>query len=228
MKKQEDREALLLEFQKKIGYFYNNKVFLEEALTHSSYANESGLLFYNERLEFLGDSVLELIASEMLYKEFHNLDEGKLTRLRSQLVCQNSLKKWAEEVGLNKLIKLGKSLIKEGPSESVEADAAEAILGSVFLDGGYESASRVIIEFLKKQKEKASIDTVDPKTMLQQATQLKNGSVPYYKTVERKGPDHSLKFKVQVTLNETTLAEAWGNTIKEAEFRAAEEALKNI
>lgn len=228
MKKQEDREALLLEFQEKIGYFYNNKGFLEEALTHSSYANESGLLFYNERLEFLGDSVLELIASEMLYKEFHNLDEGKLTRLRSQLVCQNSLKKWAEEVGLNKLIKLGKSLIKEGPSESVEADAAEAILGSVFLDGGYESASRVIIEFLKKQKEKASIDTVDPKTMLQQVTQLKNGSVPYYKTVERKGPDHSLKFKVQVTLNEATLAEAWGNTIKEAEFRAAEKALKNI
>lgn len=228
MKKQEDREALLHEFQEKIGYFYNNKKLLEEALTHSSYANESGLLFYNERLEFLGDSVLELIASEMLYKEFQDLDEGKLTRLRSQLVCQNSLKNWAEEVGLNKLIKLGKSLIKDGPSQSVEADTAEAILGSVFLDGGYASASRIIIDFLKKQKNNASIYAIDPKTTLQQATQSKNGSVPYYKTVERKGPDHSLKFRVQVTLNEKILAEAWGNTIKEAEFKAAEEALKNI
>lgn len=228
MKKQGDREELLLNFQKKIGYFFKDKSLLEEALTHSSYANELKLLSYNERLEFLGDSVLELVASEMLYEDFNDVDEGKLTRLRSQLVCQSSLKKWAREMELSKLIRLGKSLAREGPTVSVEANTVEAILGSVFLDGGYDSSKKVISAFLKEQTKNSSPDAIDPKTTLQQLMQLKDGSVPYYKTIERKGPDHSSSFKVEVRLNGKKLAEAWGYTTKEAEFKAAEEALRNI
>lgn len=226
MNKIDKREESLSAFQKNIGYVYNDKELLEEALTHSSYANELKLLLFNERLEFLGDAVLELVTTEKLYLEYADIDEGQLTRLRSQLVCENSLKEWSKAVGLNKLIKLGKSLIKEGPTQSVEADAAEAVFGSIFLDGGYESAQGVIIGYLEQQSERVSLDVVDSKTTLQQLIQLKEGEVPYYTTVERKGLDHALKFKVNVTLNNKVLAEAWGNTIKEAEFKAAKKAIK--
>ncbi|NLV82679.1 MAG: ribonuclease III [Synergistaceae bacterium] len=226
MNKSDTRDDSLLAFQKKIGYFYKNKELLEQALTHSSYANELKLVFFNERLEFLGDAVLELVASEKLYSQYKDIDEGQLTRLRSQLVCQKSLREWSESVGLNKLIRLGKSLVKEGPTQSVEANAAEAVFGSVFLDGGYENARKVIADYLELQREKVSPDVVDSKTTLQQLIQSQDGEVPYYNTVERKGLDHALKFKVQVTLNEKVMAEAWGNTIKEAEFKAAEKALK--
>lgn len=227
MNKSDKREESLIAFQKKIEYVFKNKELLEEALTHSSYANELKLPFFNERLEFLGDAVLELVTTEKLYLEYEDIDEGQLTRLRSQLVCENSLKEWSKAVGLNKLIKLGKSLIKEGPTQSVEADAAEAVFGSIFLDSGYESARRVIIGYLERQSEKVSLDVLDSKTTLQQLIQSKKGEVPYYATVERKGLDHALKFKVHVTLNNKVLAEAWGNTIKEAEFKAAKKAIKS-
>ena len=228
MNKTKGREGLLCAFQEKIGYTFQKKDLLEEALTHSSYANESGLLNFNERLEFLGDAVLELITSEKLYAEYPDLAEGQLTRLRSQLVCKNSLSIWAEETGLHKLIRLGKSLIKNGATQSVAADAAEAVFGAVFLDNGYESAKIVILNFLESQKELISINAIDPKTELQELLQGRNEGVPYYKTIERRGPDHALSFKVQVTLGDKVLASSWGGSIKEAEFKAAEIVLKQI
>lgn len=229
MKKSLEREALLSTFQDRIGYKFKNMALLEEALTHSSYANESGLSRFNERLEFLGDAVLELITSEKIYEEYPKLDEGDLTRLRSRFVCKNSLSGWAVAVKLGSIIKLGRSIIRSGATHSMEADAAEAVFGAVFLDGGYEEAKRVITSFLKMQEPYSdAVVVLDPKTELQEILQSRAMGVPYYKTVERRGPDHLLTFKVQVTLNENILATAWGNSIKEAEFKAAEAALSKI
>ncbi|MCE5201895.1 MAG: ribonuclease III [Synergistaceae bacterium] len=228
MKDKREREASLCTFQKKLGYTFRKIEFLEEALTHSSYANESGLSLHNERLEFLGDAVLELITSERLYREYKTLDEGQLTRLRSRFVCKNSLGIWAGGVGIPDIIKLGRSLLKSGATQSVAADAAEAVFGAVFLDGGYGSALTVVDRFLDSQEVEASPDALDPKTELQELLQGQGRGVPYYKTIERSGPDHALHFKVQVTLGDAILAEAWGSSIKEAEFSAAELALKSL
>jgi ribonuclease-3 len=228
MKKERERSKALLIFQKKIGYLFNNEELLEEALTHSSYANESGFPVHNERLEFLGDGVLELVTSERLYKEYTELSEGQLTRLRSQLVCEKSLNRWSVAAGLPELIKLGRSLLKNGATMAMTADAAEAVFGAVFIDGGYKSASEVISGFLDCLKENTSPCFVDSKTRLQELLQGQGRGVPYYETVERTGPGHSLRFRVQVTIDGTILAEAWGNNIKEAEFKAAAIALSNV
>ena len=223
-----DYDAKLSDFQDKIGFYFTDIKLLEEALTHSSYANESALPFFNERLEFLGDAVLELISSDKLYREHNETDEGGLTRLRSRLVCKESLARWADGIGLRPLIKLGRSLIKNGPTESVEADAAEAVFGAVYLDGGYEAARSVVVKFLETQGDCEPSEVIDAKTELQQLFQSKGSDVPYYKTIERKGPDHAKKFKVKVTVDGEKLAEAWGDSIKDAEFNAAKAALKNI
>ena len=219
-------EAPLSQLEKKLGYKFTDKALLDEALTHSSYANESGSSRFNERLEFLGDAVLELVSSEKLYGEHADLDEGRLTRLRSKLVCRESLAEWARFAKLPGLIRLGKSLVKSGATESMSADAAEAVFGAVFLDGGYASAKDTVLRFLERQEKNISSEEADPTTRLQEFFQAQGKGVPYYSTVERKGPDHALKFKVQLTLGEEVLSESWGVTIKEAEFKAAEKALK--
>lgn len=219
--------ADLKEFQKKLGYKFNDAGLLEEALTHSSYANEAGLAAYNERLEFLGDAVLELVTSARLYSENPNLDEGELTRARSSLVCKKSLYKWAARVGIPELLKYGKSMGKNGATPAMSADAAEAVFGAVFMDGGYEKALTVVNVFLDSQYDEKKTDLIDPKTRLQESLQKQGRNVPYYKTVERSGPEHDLRFRVQVTLDDKVLAEAWGSSIKEAEFKAAANALEN-
>lgn len=220
-------EKLAEDLQKKIGYRFRNKDLLKEALTHSSYANESGSCLHNERLEFLGDAVLELTVSEHLYSEYRDLDEGQLTRIRSQIVCEKKLYEWALMVGLQGSIKLGKSLIKNGPTVAMTADAAESLFGAVFLDGGYDPALSLAKSYVDFHQTALSPDRPDTKTMLQENLQAMGMGVPYYKTIERSGPDHSLVFKVQVTIGSRMLAEAWGRTIKEAEFNAAETALNN-
>lgn len=223
-----DYQTELSVFQEEIGYTFNDVHLLEEALIHSSYANESALPFFNERLEFLGDAALELVTTEKLYTEYPDANEGELTRSRSRLVCKESLSEWAKNTKLPALIRLGRSLIKNGPTKSVQADAAEAVFGAVFLDGGYAAAKSVILKFLKIQDESLLSETVDSKTELQQFFQSQGKPVPYYKTIERSGPDHAKKFKVQVEADGRILAEAWGKSIKEAEFAAAKTALKTI
>ncbi|MEG1501883.1 MAG: ribonuclease III [Synergistaceae bacterium] len=219
-------ENELKKFQTKIGYVFSNEKLLEEALTHSSYANELGCSFFNERLEFLGDAVLELVTSERLYYKEKQLDEGKLTLLRSQLVCKKSLCNWAKIIGLNEIIKLGKSLRNTGATDSICADALEAVFGAIFLDSSFEDAKIIIENYLDSQLN-ISPDNLDPKTELQQLLQGKGMGVPYYKTIDKKGPDHALKFKVAITLNNNVIAEAWGNSIKEAEFNVAQYILEN-
>jgi ribonuclease-3 len=227
MAKDRPRSEKLCEFQQKIKYQFKNISLLEEALTHSSFANENGLSSFNERLEFLGDAVLELISSEKLYGKYPSLDEGRLTRLRAQLVCKNSLSLWAKAAGLPKLIRLGRSL-KSKVSDAVAADAAEAVFGAVFLDSGYEGAKKVVAEFLTGQEKTASPETVDPKTKLQELLQSDGSGVPYYETVERPAPDGKQLFKVRVTFKNKKLADAWGVNTKAAEFAAAEKALKKL
>lgn len=227
MKSTANSERQAEDLQKKIGYRFKNINLLKEAMTHSSRANESGSSAHNERLEFLGDAVLELTVSEHLYMQYRDFDEGQLTRIRSQIVCEKKLYEWALMLGLQEVIRLGKSLIKNGPTVALTADAAESLFGAVFLDGGYSAALSLAKSYVDFHQTVLSPDKLDTKTMLQEKLQALGMGVPYYKTIERSGPGHSLKFKVQVTIGSRLLAEAWGKTIKEAEFNAAETALKN-
>ena len=226
--KNPDSEKAAEEIQKMINYIFRKKDLLREALTHSSYANESGLPYHNERMEFLGDAVLELTVSDLLYDRYKELDEGQLTRIRSQIVCEKKLSEWALAVGLHRAVRLGRSLIKKGPTPAIAADTAESLFGAVFLDGGYSAALSLAKAYLEFHRDELSPDRQDTKTLLQETLQAMGRGVPYYRTVERTGPDHSLKFKVEVTIGDELLAEAWGNTIKEAEFEAAGAALKKM
>jgi len=214
--KNPDSEKAAEEIQKMINYIFRKKDLLREALTHSSYANESGLPYHNERMEFLGDAVLELTVSDLLYDRYKELDEGQLTRIRSQIVCEKKLYEWALAVGLHRAVRLGRSLIKKGPTPAIAADTAESLFGAVFLDGGYSAALSLAKAYLEFHRDELSPDRQDTKTLLQETLQAMGRGVPYYRTVERTGPDHSLKFKVEVTIGDELLAEAWGNTIKEA------------
>ncbi len=228
MKAERGREELLRALQEKLQYRFNDLELLQEALTHSSYANENGVKF-NERLEFLGDAVLELVTSNKLFLLYPDYDEGRLTRLRAQLVCKSSLNLWAAEVGLKNLIRIGKSLIKSGPTDSVAADCVEALFGAIFLDGGFTRAAEAVENFLNTKPEIwGAAVTKDPKTELQEYFQRQGRGVPSYETVERTGPEHASKFKVRLAAEGRILAEAWGPSTKEAEFKAAEAALKKI
>lgn len=221
---QGERESRLFGLQKKIGYAFKERALLNEALTHSSWANETPGARSNERLEFLGDAVLELAVSHLLYGEHLDMDEGGLTRLRAGIVCEKSLSQWAEEIGLAPLLRTGRSL-RQGATAAMAADAAEALFGAVFLDGGYADARACVAVFFDYAATFKALPERDPKTELQELMQAEGKTVPYYSTIERTGPGHDLSFRIRVTLDDEALAEAWGKNIKEAEFRAAEKAL---
>lgn len=228
MKTDKGREELLRAFQKKLRYQFNNIDLLQEALTHSSYANENGVKF-NERLEFLGDAVLELVTSNRLFLSYPDYDEGQLTRLRAQIVCKNSLSLWAAEMGVKGLIRIGKSLVKSGPTDSIAADCVEALFGAIFIDGGFQNAAEAVSNFLQTKQEISGAAVVkDPKTELQEYFQRQGMDVPRYEMLERVGPDHASNFKVRLMTGDKILAEAWGASTKEAEFKAAGIALKKI
>lgn len=228
MKSPKAYESSLVAFQKKINYTFHNINLLKEALIHPSYANELGLPFSNQRLEFLGDAVLELVASEALFKEDMQASEGLLTRARSQLVRKDSLCSWADHSGIAALLLYGKSIGRGGVTASMTADAAESFFGAVFADGGYEAARSVVTRYLDFVSGEVRKNELDPKTELQQLLQAKGTGVPYYKAVDRKGPDHALHFKVEVSIGEELLASAWGKSMQEAEFAAARIALASI
>lgn len=219
------REEELRAFQLKIGYEFKNAALLREALTHSSYAHENDCAC-NERLEFLGDAVLELITSARLFAAIPHLSEGELTRMRAGLVCKSSLDDWAEKNGLKPLLRLGKSIKR--PTDSMAADCVEALFGAVFCDGGYEAARDVVSRFLDSKEIDEGAAQKDPKTELQEILQSWGKAAPVYKTVERCGPDHASSFKVVLRAGEGLSAEAWGSSIKEAEIKAAKAALEKI
>lgn len=233
MKSNTARGELLRAFQQKIGFEFAGVSLLEEALTHSSYANEQNdkagkkILRSNERLEFLGDAFLEFVSSEMLFAEHKDLDEGKLTRLREQLVCGESLSSWAKSIGLDKMLVTGKST-RGNISDAMLENAAEALFGAVFLDSGTERARVFVLKFLEEQKGRTSLSDVNPKTKLQELLQSKPGVVPYYHVLGKKElANNEQLFTVYVEFQGEVLAEGEGKSRKEAEFCAAERALKN-
>ncbi|MBR5977193.1 MAG: ribonuclease III [Clostridia bacterium] len=217
------------EFEKKIGYEYKDILLLETALTHSSYANEKGNGHkYNERLEFLGDSVLGFVTAEYFFTLMKNLPEGQLTRLRAATVCESACYDYAREIDLGEYLLLGKGEQKTGGRErpSILADAFEAVIASIYLDGGIDEARKFILRFIIPAVEKQNLTFKDYKTILQEVIQKNPEEKLTYVLVGESGPDHDKRFDVEVHLNSNVIGRGRGGTKKHAEQEAAREALE--
>ena len=222
------------ELEQKIGYQFKDRDLLRHALMHSSYANEQ---HYergrnNERLEFLGDAVLELSSSELLYHMYPEKPEGELTKLRASLVCEATLSFCSREIELGKYLFLGKGEDQTGGRErpSVVSDAMEALIGAIYLDGGLEEAEKFIIQNLKEEIKIATqhVGDRDYKTVLQEKLQEHGDVKIQYEITKEEGPDHDKKFEAQVSCNGKILAKGQGKSKKEAHMSAAQKALENI
>ena len=214
--------------EKKLQYTFTNRELLSEALNHSSYANEhrSAGISSNERLEFLGDSVLGFVTAEFLFRMYPQLPEGDLTRMRAALVCEQSLYEVAKLLDLGSYLKLGKGEEAGGERQrqSILADAVEAVFAAVYLDGGMEKIRSLIHRVLLSQAPAAE-DRRDYKTTLQEIIQRKSGQVLTYHMVAEDGPDHNKTFLFQVCLNGEPIGQGEGHSKKEAEQAAAKDAL---
>ena len=221
--KQEKR----MEFEKRIGYSFKDPELLVTALTHSSYSNEIRLKKQecNERLEFLGDAVLELISSEQIFRNHPDRPEGDLTRIRASYVCEPTLALCAREICLGDYLQLGRGEDRTGGRErdSILSDAMEATIGAVYMDGGFESAQRYVEEFILKDIEKKSL-FYDSKTYLQEIVQRDLKKLEYV-LLKEEGPDHNKSFEVGVLIDGKQLTTAVGRTKKKAEQAAAYEAI---
>lgn len=216
--------------EKNLNYSFKNKDLLINALTHSSYANEvRNGVSSNERLEFLGDSVLSVIVADYLYKQFQNLPEGELTKLRASLVCEKSLCGFSRELELGRYLRLGKGEDKGGGRErdSILADAFEAVLAAIYLDGGLEISRKHVMRFILSELKHTDDEVFkDYKTTLQEIIQRNpEESVKYILTGES-GPDHDKIFEVEVHLNSNVIGVGKGRNKKQAEQMAAKEALR--
>ena len=215
--------------EKKLGYSFSNRELLSEALNHSSYANEhrGAGISSNERLEFLGDSVLGFVTAEFLFKNYPRLPEGDLTRMRAALVCEQSLYEVAKMLELGQYLKLGKGEEAGGGRErqSILADAVEAVFAAVYLDGGMEQI-RGLIHRVLLSRAPAAEERKDYKTTLQEIIQRKIGQQLTYHMVEESGPDHNKTFVFEVRLNGEPIGRGDGHSKKEAEQAAARDALE--
>ncbi len=215
--------------QEKLGYRFRNPALLRTALTHSSYANEShGKFVCNERLEFLGDSVLGMITAEYLYTQWSDVPEGVLTRHRAALVCEKALCKYARELGIGPCLLLGRGERHSGGDNrpSILADAFEAVLAAIYLDGGIEPAKKLVLRFISREMvESRRPGFRDYKTQLQEIIQQNPEEQLEYVLAEESGPDHDKHFVVEVRLNSNVLSRGGGRSKKEAEQQAAREAL---
>ena len=221
----------MTDLQNKIGYQFKNPALLNEALTHSSYANEhkSQHIKYNERLEFLGDSVLSIVVSDYIYKNCPELPEGELTKLRASLVCEKSLYEFAKKIDLGNYLILSKGERNNGGADrpSILSDAFEALIAAIYIDGGLAPASKHILNFVIpaiKNSKKKKIN--DYKTTLQEIIQKNPGEKLEYVLVKESGPDHNKHFVVEVHLNSNVIGKGGGRSKKEAEQQAAREALE--
>ena len=216
-------------FEQKINYEFKNKEYIIEALTHSSYSNENKNYPFNERLEFLGDSVLSIVISDYLFKKETKLPEGELTKIRANIVCEESLSEVSKNIHLGKYMLLGKGEEATGGREriSILADALEAVIAAIYLDGGIKCAR----EFILTNMEKIINDSIkgkifrDYKTCLQEVLQSNGENNIWYKLIEEKGPDHNKRFVMEVGINDTVLGVGEGKSKKDAEQVAAKCAL---
>lgn len=224
-------ENRLKELEKKIGYTFREPALLKQALMHSSYTNEKHLPKYqcNERLEFLGDAVLELVSSEYLYLNSPHTPEGELTKTRASMVCEPSLALCARDIGLGDYLLLGKGEEATGGRhrDSVTSDAMEALIGAVYLDGGFTSAKEFIHRFVLTDLEDKKL-FYDSKTILQEIVQgMKAGTISYRLTGEE-GPDHDKSFYVEVLIGDRAYGDGKGRTKKAAEQQAAYRAILKL
>jgi len=221
----------LEEIQHKIGYQFHNKELLKSALMHSSYTNEMHLPKYrcNERLEFLGDAVLELISSEFLFFNNQKTQEGELTRMRASVVCEPSLAFCAREIGLGDYLLLGKGEEVTGgrKRDSVTSDALEALIGAIYLDGGFASAKEFILKFVLNDLEHKKL-FYDSKTILQELVQAHFEELVSYHLIKEEGPDHNKKFTVEAHVGDECYGEGSGRTKKAAEQEAAYHAILKL
>lgn len=213
-----------------LNYKFKNIKLLNDALIHSSYANEvRGNTHSNERLEFLGDSVLSIIVSDHIFNKFSNMPEGELTRLRASLVCEKSLCGFSRELGIGEYLKLGKGEDKNGGRErdSILADAFEAVLAAIYLDGGMQAAKKHIMNTVLRDLKHNDDETFkDYKTTLQEIIQRNPEESVSYILIDESGPDHNKSFTVEVHLNSNVIGTGCGKSKKQAEQMAAKQALK--
>ncbi len=214
------------QLEKNIGYEFKNKELLKLALSHSSYANERAGQENNERLEFLGDSVLGFITAEYLFSTLKDRPEGELTKLRANAVCEKSLAVFANEIKLGDYILLGKGEIMTGGKErpSILSDAFESVIAAIYLDGGIEEAKKFVLRFVSTSTTDTRSAT-DYKTLLQEVIQKNPDEHLTYQLVAESGPDHNKEFTVEVYLNSNCIGSGVGHSKKKAEQAAAKEAL---
>ena len=220
----------LHEFEEIIGYRFQNISLLRQALTHSSYANEKHFRknMDNERLEFLGDAVLEIVSSDFLYRNYTELPEGKLTTLRASIVCEPTLALCTEPISLGKFLFLGKGEDLTGGRmrKSILSDALEAVIGAIYLDGGFANAKEFVLKYIMTDIEHKQL-FYDSKTILQEVVQGEHESLQYVMT-EESGPDHNKSFTVEAHIDNVCLGVGSGHTKKAAEQEAAYRALLKI
>ena len=223
---------MIRDLENAIGYRFQNITLLQNALTHSSYANErwhdSGLS--NERLEFLGDSILGMVVAEHLYRNYPNCPEGELTRMRADMVCETSLAQVAEQIQLGKHMLLGHGEEQGGGRKraSILADAVESVIAATFIDGGMEPAKAFITRFILCNVPEQKLHNADYKTALQELVQQKKNQVLSYVLTGESGPDHDKHFEVQVLLNGAPIGFGSGTSKKRAEQAAAQDALEKL
>lgn len=223
---------MLSDLEKAIGYRFHNISLLQNALAHSSYANERwhDSLMSNERLEFLGDSILGMTVADHLYRNFPNRPEGELTRMRADMVCEKTLANVANRIGLGQHLLLGHGEEQGGGRgrESILADAVESVIAACYLDGGFEPAAAFIRSFILCDVPVERLHNVDYKTNLQELVQRKKDQILTYTLIGESGPDHQKEFRVAVDLNGKQVGEGVGRSKKRAEQEAARAAIEML
>ncbi len=223
---------MLSDLEKAIGYKFKNISLLQNALAHSSYANERwhNSLMSNERLEFLGDSILGMTVADHLYRNFPDRPEGELTRMRADMVCEKTLASVANRIGLGQHLLLGHGEEQGGgrSRDSILADAVESVIAASYLDGGFEAAADFIKTFILCDVPVQKLHNVDYKTTLQELVQQKKNQVLSYALVGESGPDHDKEFTVEVSLNGKVVGQGVGRSKKRAEQAAAQAAIEAL
>ncbi len=221
----------ITEFQKRIGYFFKNSALLETALTHTSYANENNLKSY-ERLEFLGDAIVDMIVAEVLFENYPDIDEGVMSKIRASLVCEKALAELAKEIGIDKCMRLGNGAEKSGyrDNASILSDMFEALVAAIYLDAGFNNAKEYVLAVYAEKIDETvrNGNIADYKTRLQEKLQEGGKCEIVYKEVSAIGPVHHCLFEIQVLGNGKVLGSGQAYSKKEAQQLAAKEALEKF
>jgi len=214
--------------ENKINYKFSDKKLCEEALTHKSYSAENNLPYYNERLEFLGDSVISLVVCDYLFKKYPDKDEGYLSKIKSYIVSKNNLADWAKRIELQNYLKLARPEVSSGGAlnPSILSNCFEALVGAIYLDSNFDMTKKIIVSFL--ENEKKIFNDIDFKSRLQEYVQKKHRILPKYEILFTKGPEHKKTFIVNLTLKGKVIAIGSGKNKKEAEQNAAKNALSKL